>query len=223
MKSTGQKVDMRFTFLTVMFISLMLISNLLAVKVITVFGITMTPGIFIYPFSFMLGDVLTELYGFKNTKRVIWIGFLVQASLIVFSQLAIISPYPPFWEGQEAMELVFGTTPQIVIGSLAAFVLGGLVNSKIMDIFRVKHEGKHLWFRTILSSIFGEIVDSLIFVPIAFLGRMPIGALLLMIVTQVVVKTLIEAVFGTPLAYYFIHRAEVSDNKAEVLGVEVNG
>jgi hypothetical protein len=212
-KNNSCLIDTKFMFISVMFISLMLISNLLACKLVTIFNYTLPAGVFIYPFSFMLGDVLTELYGFKITRKVIWTGFIVQASLVLFSTIALYLPYPSYWTGQEAFKTIFMMTPQIVLGSLLAFLVGTTTNSAIMVKVKKWTKGKFLWIRTVLSTIIGEFFDSLIFVSIAFFGRMPLNAIIQMIILQIIVKTLIEAAFGTPLAYMFINKFKNKKDK----------
>ncbi len=201
-----KNIDNKFMVISVFFISLMLISNLLACKPIMLFNFVVTPGILIYPFSFMLGDILTELYGFKNVKNVILVGFLVQFCLVIFSYLAMIIPAPDFWEGQQAFETIFKTTPQIVIGSLLAFLIGNILNSFTMEKIKKVTKGKFLWIRTIGSTIVGEIFDSIIFISIAFLGRMPNDAIIKMIIIQIIGKVLIEVILGTPLVYLFVYK-----------------
>jgi uncharacterized integral membrane protein (TIGR00697 family) len=203
---TKRETDFRFVFVSVTYIVLMLISNIMAVKLIDLYGIILTAAVVVYPFSFMLGDVLTELYGFKTARKVILLGFSMQVVFILLSSLTIAMPYPNYWTGQEAITFVFSTTPRICAASVVGYLLGSVTNAWSMVKIGRMTRGKHLYMRTIGSSVFGEIFDTVLFIAIAFWGTMPLSALLVMMVCQYTAKILIEAVCGTPLAYMLINK-----------------
>jgi uncharacterized integral membrane protein (TIGR00697 family) len=199
--------DFKFTFIAVMYITLMLLSNLLAVKIIGFWGLVLTPGVFIYPFSFMFGDILAEVYGFQTARKVIWLGLFVLLIFVAATQFAIHLPYPDFWTGQEAVAYVFSTTPRICLASAIAYLAGSLMNAWALEQIGHHTHGRLLWLRTIGSSIMGELIDTVLFITIAFAGAMPWGAFLVMILCQYLVKVLTEALGGTPLAYLLVRWA----------------
>lgn len=183
-----------------------LTANVMAVKLIEVCGITIfDSGTIIFPIAYMLGDVLTEIWGFKTAKQVIWLTFICEIIFTAFVWLAVVLPYPPETEANaEAYRQVFNFVPRITIASLLAFLCGELMNAWTMVLIKKRTQGRHLWMRTIGSSLFGYMVDTTIFVIIAFGGTVPVKSILSMIGIQVVVKLLIEAVGATPLAYLII-------------------
>ena len=154
----------------------------------------------------MLGDVLTEVWGFKTAKRVIWLTFFCNVLMVACTQLAVWFPSPDYLETTaQAYNTIFTYVPRIVVASLVGFLLGELSNAWFMDKIKQKTKGKRMWVRTIGSSAIAYWFDTLPFVLIAFLGVVSARELLLMIALQYVVKLLIEVVFGTPLFYATIH------------------
>lgn len=184
-------------------------ANVMAVKLIEVFGITIfDAGTIIFPITYMLGDVLTEIWGFKVAKRVIWLTFLCEVIFTLFVWVGVWLPFPAETASSaEAYAQLFSFVPRITIASLLAFLCGELINAWAMVKIKERY-GRHLWVRTIGSSVFGYIVDTTIFVCVAFIGVVPTADILSMIVIQVIVKLLIEAIGATPLAYALIHKLE---------------
>lgn len=195
--------DMPFMVVTALFVTLYLVSNIMAVKVISFLDIIyFDAGTITFPFAYMLGDILTEIWGYKNAKKVIWMTFLCNIIMVVFTQLGVFLPSPSYLEGTAiAYDSVFTYVPRIVIASLTGFLLGELSNSWLMDKIKKKTEGRFLWLRTIGSSIAAHLLDTVPFVLIAFIGTMTTRDIIMMIATQYFMKLGIEVVFGTPLAY----------------------
>lgn len=183
-----------------------LTANVMAVKLINIFGITIfDAGTIIFPITYFLGDVLTEIWGFRTAKRVILVTFVCELIFTLFVWIGIWLPYPAETEEfAEAYEKLFSFVPRITIASLFAFLCGELVNSWTMVKIKVLTHGKHLWIRTIGSSLFGYIFDTTLFVCIAFIGVVPMKDIVSMIVIQIVVKLLIESLFATPIVYLII-------------------
>ena len=183
-------------------------ANIMAVKIMDIGGMTLLDaGTIIFPFSYMLGDVLTEIWGFKTTRKVIFLGFICNAILMGATALATLVPSPGFMaETAEAYNMVFTYMPRIVAGSLCAFLVGELTNSWLMIKIRKRTGMRLLWVRTIGSSAIGQLLDSLIFCIIAFAGTIAVRDLFLMIGTLYGVKLLIEAAAGTPIAYAVVGR-----------------
>lgn len=198
----------KFTFIAVLYITLLFISNLMATKLTSIFGMILPAAVIAYPFCFMAGDVLTEVWGYKKAKQVIWLGFAMNALLVIWTNIGIYMPYPNFWEGQEAYAAIFGAIPRITIGSFVGYIFGELSNSYALE--KIKHYTgeKYLFIRTIGSSIIGQILDTIFFFSIAFYGTMPNEALIIMMLTQYLFKLLCEAIGGTPLAYMLIKWAK---------------
>ena len=194
---------MALMIVTALFVTLYLVSNIMAVKVIGLFGLFyFDAGTITFPFAYMLGDVLTEIWGFKMAKRVIWTTFFCNIVMVICTQIGVWLPSPDYLEGTaEAYNHVFTYVPRIVIASLAGFLLGELSNAWVMDKMKQKMKGRKLWVRTIGSSMVGYVFDTLPFVLIAFLGVVSTRELLLMMAFQYCSKLLIETTLGTPMAY----------------------
>lgn len=195
--------EMPFMVVTALFVTLYLVSNIMAVKVISFFDIIyFDAGTITFPFAYMLGDILTEIWGYHKAKKVIWMTFLCNIIMVIFTQVAVWLPSPYYLEETAiAYDNVFTYVPRIVIASLIGFLLGELSNSWLMDKIKKKTEGRFLWLRTIGSSIAAHLLDTVPFVLIAFIGTMTIHDIIMMIATQYFMKLGIEVFFGTPLAY----------------------
>lgn len=188
---------------TALFVTLYLVSNIMAVKVIGIFDIFyFDAGTITFPFAYMLGDVLTEVWGFRTSKRVIYLTLVCNILLVVCTQIGVWLPSPHYLaENAEAYNHIFNYVPRIVLGSLAGFLCGELSNAWVMEYIKKKMNGRHLWIRTIGSSAIGYVFDTVPFVLIAFAGVVSTRDLLLMLAFQYFSKLIIEASMGTPLAY----------------------
>ena len=192
---------------TALFITLYLVSNIMAVKVIGLFGLFyFDAGPITFPFAYMLGDVLTEVWGYRTAKRVIWLTLLCNILLVVCTQIGVWLPSPDYLaDSANAYNAVFSYVPRIVLGSLVGFLLGELSNAWLMEKIKGITRGRYLWLRTIGSSAIAYIFDSLPFVLIAFAGVVSTHDLVIMIVIQYFSKLSIEVLFGTPMAYAVIY------------------
>ncbi len=157
-------------------------------------------GILFFPLSYVLGDVLTEVYGYARARRVVWAGFGAVLFMAFMAWVVVAMPPAPGWEGQEAYKAVFGMTPRIVLASIIAFWAGELANAFVMARMKVASGGKHLWRRTIGSTVVGQGVDSILFYPIAFLGVWTPGQVATVLITNYALKVLWEALL-TPVTY----------------------
>ena len=192
---------------TALFVTLYLVSNVMAVKVIGIFDLFyFDAGTITFPFAYMLGDVITELWGFRISKRIIWITFLCNVIMVTCTQIGVWLPSPEHLSDTAvAYNHIFTYVPRIVIASLVGFLLGELSNAWVMERIKIRMKGRRMWVRTIGSSAIGYVFDSLPFVLIAFAGTVTTRELLLMIVLQYCSKLMIEAAFGTPMAYAAVH------------------
>lgn len=183
-----------------MFVTTLIVSNIIAVKIGSFFGVFFPVGVIIFPLSYVIGDIITEVYGFAAMRRVIWTGFfcnlLVVAAIIVGKMI----PPAPFFTGQDAYVAILGSTPRLLGASFIAYLFGSFSNAAILSKLKVKTAGKHLWFRTIASTIAGEGLDSLIFITLAFGGVFASAQIVTLVWTQWLFKVAFEAVI-TPLTY----------------------
>ena len=187
-----REVSVLFMLAGILFATCLLISNILATKIL-MFGPCAAPaGVLIFPIAYILNDVITEVSGFKKARLIIWTGFAVNILAVVFFTLGIVIPGAPFWQNQEAFGTVLGNTPRIVVASLSAYLIGSFLNAFVMSRMKVLTKGKGFSGRAILSTLVGESADSILFISIAFAGVFPIGVLVTMIFTQAMIKTVYE-------------------------------
>ena len=200
------EADMQLIVVTALFVTCYLVSNIMAVKVIGILNLFyFDAGTITFPFAYMLGDVLTEIWGYRTARKVIFLTFFCNILMVISTQIGVWLPSPDYMaETAESYNNIFNYVPRIILGSLAGFLLGELSNAWIMDKIRQKTKGRRLWVRTIGSSIVGYLCDTVPFVLIAFLGVLTTRDLLLMIALQYVMKLAIETMFGTPMAYAVI-------------------
>lgn len=189
MKNT---VSLLFMFAGILFATCLLISNLLAVKILMIGPWAVPAGVLIFPVAYILNDVITEVWGFAKARLIIWTGFAVNLLAVLFFTLGVAVPGAPFWENQQAFATILGNTPRIVAASLSAYLVGSYLNAFIMSRMKVLTRGKGFSARAILSTLIGETADSSIFITIAFAGIFPIGVILTMVFTQAMVKTAYE-------------------------------
>lgn len=188
------KVSVPFMLLGILFCVCLIASNLLETKVVQLWGVTATAGLIVFPISYIINDCIAEVWGFKKARLIIWSGFAMNFLVIGFAQLAVLLPAAPFWEGEEGFNFVFGMAPRIAVASLTAFLVGSFLNAYVMSRMKVASGGKNFSLRAIVSTLAGESADSLIFFPIAFGGLIPVRELLIMIVTQAMLKSLYEVI-----------------------------
>ncbi len=220
-KSLMQKQYKYYDFIMAAFAVVLVCSNLIGPGKITqinapiVGTLTFGAGIMFFPISFIFGDILTEVYGYAASRRVIWAGFVGLAFASLMAWVIVTLPPAPEWHDQAAYQSVFGSTGRIALASLVAFVVGEFVNSFVLAKMKILTQGRWLWSRTIGSTIFGEAVDSILFFPLAFYGsgEFPDAMLPKIIVAQFSAKVLVEVAF-TPFMYTivaFLKRAENED------------
>lgn len=196
------------------FVTVLICSNLIGTsKVCTLWGMTFGAGVLFFPISYIFGDVLTEVYGYARSRRVVWAGFAAMGFMAFMSWFVIQLPPASGWPDQKAYETVFGGAPRIVLASVLAYCAGELSNSYTLAKMKIWTQGRHLWIRTIGSTIIGEAVDSMIFYPIAFLGIWSGTLIVQVMISNYCIKVLWEAVM-TPLTYRavnFLKKAEQED------------
>lgn len=217
--TTPQRQYKYYDFILVGFVVVLLCSNLIGPAKIAqlnlpiVGEITFGAGVLFFPISYLFGDILTEVYGYKRDRRAVWCGFgaLAFASLMAF--IVVHLPAAPFWQDRQAsIETVFGNTWRIVLASLIAFWCGSFANSFVMAKMKIATQGRWLWSRTIGSTVVGELIDSALFYTIAFWGIMSTDQLITVTLTQYVLKTTWEIV-ATPFTYWIVGRLKRAENE----------
>jgi hypothetical protein len=201
---SNQQHSTWFVIVVAVFLTSLLIANIIAVKLISIFGLILPAGTIIFPISYICGDVLTEVYGYRRARQVIWLGFACNLLAVTAIWGAQVLPGAAFWEAQAAYERILGFTPRLLLASFCAYLLGEFANAIVLARMKVLTQGRMLWARTIGSTVVGQGLDSLLFVTIAFLGTIPAAGLLTTIVTQWLVKVAYEAL-ATPLTYAVVN------------------
>ncbi len=222
-----------FSFVTAIFVTALLVSNIIAVKLAS-FGtyflgqgrelsLFLPAAVIVFPVSYIFGDVLTEVYGYARARQVIWIGFACNLLAVTAIWLAGLLPPAPFWDAnvydsaaaaQQAYQAILGFAPRLLLASFVAYLFGEFLNSYVLAKLKVATQGKHLWARTISSTVVGQLADSAVFITLAFTGTLPAGSLGQLIITQWLFKSAYEAL-ATPLTYgvvNFLKKAENEDH-----------
>jgi len=199
--SIVRRYSVQFVVVVALFVTSLIAANIIAVKLVSVGGLIVpAAAIVIFPLSYIFGDILTEVYGYREARRVIWLGFLCNLVVVAAIWIAQILPPAPIWDAQAAYERILGFTPRLLLASFVAYLVGEFANSIVLARMKVATGGRWLWSRTIASTLVGQALDSAIFISIAFGGIVPSEALLGLIVMQWLAKSAYE-VIATPLTY----------------------
>lgn len=202
-----------FVFITALFVTCLITANIIAVKLVAVFGLILPAAVLIFPISYIVGDVLTEVYGYAAARRVIWLGFFCNLLAVLAIWVAGLLPPASFWQGQGAYETILGFTPRLLIASFLAYLVGEFANALVLAKLKVATNGRWLWTRTISSTIIGQGLDSLVFITIAFAGIIPLEGMMSAVIGQWGFKVVYE-ILATPLTYVvvgWLKRAEGLD------------
>lgn len=205
-------------YLTLLFVVSLLISNIITAKqVLLPFGIVMTGAVFVFPITYILSDLFSEVYGYRWSRITCYLGFAANLFMVLIFSAVIATPAPDYWLNQEAFQTVLGNTPRVLVASLLAFVLGDFVNDRVFRKMKEKYPNsiKGFGWRAILSSVCGELVDSLVFLPIAFIGQMPLKTLAVMTVMQVLIKTGYEVII-LPITRLVVKKTSAYENRMGV-------
>ncbi len=199
-----------FLYIAILFVAVLMISNTVAVKLVQIGPFVFAGAIFIFPISYIFGDVLTEVYGYKASRKIIWSGFVALIAMSLAYFFIQILPSPAFWTNQGAYEAILGAVPRIVVGSIIAYFAGEFCNSYVLSRMKVWMKGKKLYVRTIGSTLVGEGVDTILFGLIAFAGTIPTSTLLTMIASGYLFKVLYE-VLATPITYLIVNKLKKAE------------
>lgn len=204
-----------FTILSILFVVCLIVSNLIEIKTVDLGWFTITGGFIVFPVSYIINDCVVEVYGFAKARFMIWIGFAMNVLTAIFLNLAVILPGSPDWTSQSAMEAIYCSVPRIMVASFAAFIGGSMVNAYVMSRMKVaatNHNSRRSFsIRAIISTLWGEGVDSLIFFPIAFGGVLSWSTILSLMLTQALLKTGYE-VCVLPITLHVVRRLKTMEN-----------
>jgi len=210
---SAARVSPWFVMIVALFITCLITANIIAVKLISLYGFILPAAILIFPLSYIIGDVLTEVYGYRQARRVIWLGFFCNFITVVAIWIGQMLPSASFWDGQASYERILGYAPRLLFASFLAYLVGEFSNAFVLAKMKIATKGRWLWLRTIGSTLIGQGLDSAIFITLAFVGTIPLNALFSAVVIQWLAKSLYEAVV-TPLTYVvvaFLKRKEGLD------------
>lgn len=207
------QVSVFFMMAGILFTTCLILANILAVKIIQIGPWAAPAGVLIFPVAYLLNDVITEVWGYRKARLIIWTGFAMNLLMVLFFSFAVALPSASFWNDQQAFAKIAGTTPRIVCASILAYLVGSFLNAFVMSRMKIYHEGKKFGLRAIASTLAGESADSTLFISVAFAGVFALKALLVMILTQALLKTLYEiAVLPlTSLVVIWVKKAERLD------------
>ena len=194
MQKNTSTVSVAYMVMGILFCVCLIASNLFATKQISFFGISLTGGILVFPISYIVNDCVSEVWGYKKARLLIWTGFVMNFFFVLMGALCDFIPGAPYYENNEGFHAVFGLAPRVAIASFCAFLAGSFLNALVMSKMKVKSKGRHFSWRAILSTVVGESADSLIFFPLALGGVIPTEALFPMMIGQVVLKTIYEII-----------------------------
>jgi queuosine precursor transporter len=191
-------ISHRFVIITAVYVTCLITANIIAVKVIGFGSVMMPAAVIIFPLSYIFGDILTEVYGYRWARRVIWLGFICNLIFVFFAYIGQLLPSASFWTGQEAYESILGYAPRLLLASVCGYLVGEFVNSFIMAKMKIATGGRWLWMRTIGSTVAGQGLDTALFIVIAYIGTASFFPL--MILYHWLIKIAIETL-ATPLTY----------------------
>ena len=189
-----KNVSVLFMLFSMLFTVCLITANLLGTKQIALGPVNVTGGLLIFPVSYIINDCVCEVWGYRKARLLIWTGFLMNFFFVSVCALCDAIPGAPYWDNEEGFHAVFGLAPRIALASFAAFIAGSFINAYVMSRMKIASEGRNFSLRAIASTIFGESADSLIFVPLAFIGVIPLAELPILMFWQVVLKTAYEIV-----------------------------
>jgi uncharacterized integral membrane protein (TIGR00697 family) len=186
------KISVLFMFFGILFCVCLITANVLETKQISFGPMNMTAGLIVFPVSYIINDVVCEVWGYRRTRLLIWMGFGMNFLFVAFGALADWIPGAPYWHGEEGFHQIFGLAPRIAGASFLAFLSGSFINAYVMSRMKLSSAGRHFSARAILSTVFGEFTDSIIFFPLALGGVIPWEEMPSLVITQVTLKTLYE-------------------------------
>lgn len=194
MKAEKKQVSVLFMLFSMLFCVCLITANVLETKQMAFGPISITGGLIVFPVSYIINDCVCEVWGYRKTRLLIWLGFSMNFLFVMFGALCDMLPGAPYWDNDAGFHAIFGLAPRVAAASFAAFIIGSFVNAYVMSKMKVSSKGRNFSFRAILSTVFGEFADSVIFFPLALGGVVPNSELPVLILSQIVLKTAYEIV-----------------------------
>jgi uncharacterized integral membrane protein (TIGR00697 family) len=194
MVQTKQQVSVLFMLFSILFCVCLIAANILETKQISVFGISLTGGLIVFPVSYIINDCVCEVWGFRKARLLIWTGFAMNFFFVLLGAICDAIPGAPYWHNEEGFHAIFGLAPRVAAASFVAFIVGSFANAYVMSKMKIHDGGRHFSWRAILSTVAGESCDSVIFFPLALGGVVPWQALPALMIWQVVLKTVYEVI-----------------------------
>lgn len=194
MQKRQNTVSVLFMIFSILFCVCLITANILETKQIQVLSVSLTGGLIVFPVSYIINDCVCEVWGYSKARMLIWLGFAMNFLFVAFGALCDVLPAAPYWHNEEGFHAIFGLAPRIALASFLAFLVGSFVNAYVMSRMKISSGGKNFSARAIMSTVYGETADSIIFFPLALGGVVPTNELPVLIISQVVLKTLYEIV-----------------------------
>lgn len=213
MNKKREQVSVLFMLFGILFCVCLITANVLETKQMAFGPVTITGGLLVFPVSYIINDCVCEVWGFRRARLLIWVGFAMNFLFVMFGALADAIPGAPYWDNDEGFHAVFGLAPRVAAASFVAFLVGSFINAYVMSRMKIASQGRHFSLRAVVSTLFGESADSLIFFPIAFGGLLPVDELLKMMAVQALAKTLYEVLVlpVTVRVVRYVKRVDGSD------------
>ena len=208
-------------FVTALFVTTLVISNIIAVKLVSLFGLFVPAAVILFPIAYIFGDVLTEVYGYARARQVIWTGFFCNLIAVIAIYIGGLLPAAPFWTvggfsdaqgAQQAYQAILGFAPRLLLASFIAYLIGEFLNSFVLAKLKLRTAGRFLWIRTIGSTLIGQGADSAVFITIAFAGIIPASGLVQAVLSQWFLKTAYETI-ATPLTYVVVNALKKAEGE----------
>ncbi|MBQ4484814.1 MAG: queuosine precursor transporter [Prevotella sp.] len=212
MKKTNHRVSVLFMLFCTLFCVCLITANVLETKLISFGPANFTGGLLIFPVSYIINDVVCEVWGFRRARLLIWMGFAMNFFFVTMAAIADFIPGADYWNRSEAFHSIFGLAPRIAAASFVAFLAGSFINAYVMSKMKMSSKGKNFSARAVLSTVFGELTDSIIFFPLAFSFVMPWEEMPSLVITQVVLKTLYE-IIALPITHRVVAFTKRHDNE----------
>ncbi|MCD8296886.1 MAG: queuosine precursor transporter [Prevotella sp.] len=194
MKERKRQVSVLFMLFSILFCVCLITANVLETKQILLGPVNITGGLLVFPVSYIINDCVCEVWGYRKARLLIWTGFAMNFIFVLFGALADAIPGAPYWNNEEGFHAVFGLAPRIAAASFVAFLVGSFINAYVMSRMKISSKGRHFSLRAVVSTIFGEGADSIVFFPLALSGVVPATEMLSLIMSQVMLKTLYEII-----------------------------
>ena len=212
MKKTNHRVSVLFMLFCTLFCVCLITANVLETKLISFGPANFTGGLLIFPVSYIINDVVCEVWGFRRARLLIWMGFAMNFFFVTMAAIADFIPGADYWDRSEAFHSIFGLAPRIAAASFVAFLAGSFINAYVMSKMKMSSKGKNFSARAVLSTVFGELTDSIIFFPLAFSFVMPWEEMPSLVITQVMLKTLYE-IIALPITHRVVAFTKQHDNE----------